>query len=64
MRCTPELITRFRPAFFAGHVLSSVLRERVPRALQGNAGPRGRHPCVYDLVVKLLENCIASTSIF
>jgi hypothetical protein len=52
------------------YVLSSVLRECLPRAPQGNAGhwvlyPAGRHPCVSNLVGQtLLENCIASTSIF
>jgi hypothetical protein len=50
------------------YVLSSVLRERLrtlARALQGNAGPHGSASLrLRPVGQRLLENCIASTSIF
>ena len=50
------------------YVLSSVLRECLRHSLElckATPAPSGRHPCVSNLVgQRLLENCIASTSIF
>ena len=60
----------FRTSMERPYVLSSVLRECLPRALQGNAGPTGSaslrlRPCRCETQPGLLlENCIASTSIF
>ena len=55
----------FRTPVERPYVLSSVLRECLPRALQGNADPLGSASLrLRPRRQKLLENCIASTSIF